>query len=252
MVMKIETNDWADLPFFLALSRAGSLRAASDMLRATHATVNRRITQLEAFYGVRLFERSVEGLSLTAAGEELLPMAIKAEEAILRGRRKLSGLDQKPIGRVRISTPPGLTEGILAPILASFTQKHPDIDLEIVVTNAFQDLTRHEIDVSVRIAHSVSDDVVGRKLLQYASGIYATRDYVEKYAPTAGPQGEGLTWLGWGDRETLPDWVRKSPFPKATLRHTIREATMQIAMVRAGVGMSTLPILCRIFIPNSS
>lgn len=248
--MDIKPTDWADLPFFLAVSRTGSLRSAADGLNATHATVNRRISQLEASYGVQLFERSVEGLRLTPAGEDLLPLAIAAEEAVATGRRRLSGRDQRPEGRVRLSIPPAFANALLSPILADFAQKHPQIELELRVTDRFEDLARHEADVSVRVAYSVSDDVVGRKVLQYATAIFASRDYIDEYLPKAGPRGEGLTWIGWGDTAAVPDWVARSPFPKARVFHTVRDGLMQMALVRDGMGMSILPCFASAMVPE--
>lgn len=239
--MDWKPSDWADLPYFLAVARTGSLRAAADVLAATHATVNRRISQLEAGFGVQLFERSVEGLTLTPAGEELLPLAIKAEEAVTSGRRRLSGRDQRPEGRVRLSIPPALAQKIVAPLIASFDAKHPGIEVEINVTDRFEDIARHETDVSLRVAFSVADDVVGRRVLQYTVAEMASPDYIDAHFPTAGPGGEGLTWIGWGDVQSVPDWVARSPFPKAQVRHTVREGTLHVGLVQAGLGMSILP-----------
>ena len=81
--------DWARLPYFLAVARGGSLRAAAEATGGTHATVDRNLKALETTYGVRLFERSKAGLVLTPAGEALVPMAEEAEAAVIAGRRRL-------------------------------------------------------------------------------------------------------------------------------------------------------------------
>ncbi len=130
---------------------------------------------------------------------------------------------------------------LLAPMLAEFAENYPKIDIEIVVTDHFQDISRHETDISVRIAHNVSDDVVGRKIIQYASALYASKSYIEANLHKAGPQGEGLVWTGWEANDSVPDWVKASPFPKAEIRHVSHEALMQLKMVRLGIGMSYLP-----------
>ncbi len=77
--------DWARIPYFLEVARSGSLRAASDALGGTHATVDRNLKALESEYGVRLFDRSRNGLTLTAAGETLLPIAEEVERSIISG-----------------------------------------------------------------------------------------------------------------------------------------------------------------------
>lgn len=240
------------MPFFLEVARSGSLRAAAETLGATHATVDRNLRALEDAYGVRLFERSRTGLALTRAGETLLPLAEEAEHSVMTARRRLQGLDQEAAGSVRLSVPTPFATVILPDILVKFERDNPGINLDVTVTNKLQSITRSETDVSVRIAHQVDDDVVGRKVLQYAIGIYASRAYVEETGAQARPgyAGAGLKWVGWGDSGSLPDWVRQSPFPKAEVRYRVRSPSMITHMVRAGLGMSYLPCWVAHFVPD--
>jgi len=233
--------DWAELPYFLAVARSGSLRAASQSVGGSHATIDRHLKALEASYGVRLFERSTTGLGLTLAGEQLLPLAEAAETAVINARRRVQGLDREAAGAVRVTVPPSLAYNVLPPIFARFCARHPDIELDIVVTDRIQDLARLEVDVSVRVAHQVTDDVVGRRLLRYASGVYASQGYLDRHWAGRGSGGEGLHWIGWGDSVARPDWVRDSPFPRAPLRHNARDGYMITHMVKQGLGMSYLP-----------
>lgn len=233
--------DWTRMPFFLAVARTGSLRAASDELKATHATVDRNLRALEEEYGVRLFERSRQGLSLTEAGQMLLPFAEEAEVSLISARRKLQGLDSEPRGLVRLSIPTTFAYIVLPSILAKFERKYADIELQVRVTNQFEDLNRSEADVSVRIARSVDENVVGRKVLQYTGGVFGSRDYIARHWDNAGPQGEGLQWIGWGDNSPLPDWVKAGPFPKARVRYNLKSPNLIMKMVEAGMGMSNLP-----------
>lgn len=237
-----ESNvDWARLPYFLEVARTGSLRAAAGSLGGTHATVNRNLRALEAAYGVRLFDRSRNGLSLTPAGEALLPIAEEAERLVISGRRKLQGLDHEATGTVRLSLPTVFASAIVPEILVRFTETYPEIDLDVSATNRFENINRSETDVSVRIAHNVDDDVVGRKVLQYAQGIFASKDYLDAHYEGAGTLGEGLCWIGWGATGGKPSWVEDSPFPKAQVRNCIRSPTLVTHMVANGAGMSYLP-----------
>jgi DNA-binding transcriptional LysR family regulator len=257
--------DWTELPFFLAAARTGSLRAASAIVGGSHATIDRHLRALEASYGVRLFERSTTGLILTSAGQQLLPLAEEAETAVIKARRRVQGLDREAAGTVKVTVPPSLAYNALPPIFARFCARHPEIELDIVVTDQIQDLARLEVDVSVRVAHEVTDDVVGRRLLRYASGVYASQGYLDRHWAQRGHGGEGLHWIGWGDTVaqsdtgpvpksspvhdngwppgigSVPDWVRNSPFPRASLRHNARDGYMITHMVKEGLGMSFLP-----------
>ena len=131
--------DWGSMPYFLAVARQGSLRGAAQALGATHATVDRQLRGLEQDYGVRLFDRTRGGMSLTLAGEQLLPVAEQAEEAMIDARARMMGLDQAPTGQVHVSVPPVMAHGLLPPIFAAFAKAHPEIDLRITVTNRFED-----------------------------------------------------------------------------------------------------------------
>ncbi len=239
--VRIKPADWGDLPYFLAIARSGSLRAAAAHLGVNHATIARRLANLETDYAVRLFDRSVDGLVLTQAGEELLPIAERAEAEVLGARRKLCGLDNRPSGIIRVTLPPSLAYVFVSPMLTRFSERYPDIHLDIQITNSFRDLNKHEADVSIRLAFSVTDDVVGRRVMQYQKGIYASKDYVRQHRAAFDGDGTGLTWIGWGDEDANPEWARKSPFPKARIQHAVPEGVMQREMARAGMGMTFLP-----------
>src|ERR1700760_4556760 len=71
--------DWDDVRYFLAVARGGSVRAAAGRLGVNHATVLRRIAQLEDRLGVHMFEKLPSGYRLTEAGEEVLAFAHQME-----------------------------------------------------------------------------------------------------------------------------------------------------------------------------
>ncbi|MCP5087499.1 MAG: LysR family transcriptional regulator [Rhodobacteraceae bacterium] len=246
----MKAMDWAQLPYFLAVARTGSLRAAADLMGGTHATVDRHLRALEATYGVRLFERSTVGLNLTPAGESLLPLVEAAENSVIGARRRIEGLDKEAAGVVRVTAALFLAHDILSPIFARFATHYPDIELDISVTDRFKDLNRSEADVSIRVAYEVSDDVIGRRVLQYATGIFASRDYLAKNWGKRGAKGEGLHWIGWGDATVTPDWVRDSPFPRAILRHAVSDGLLVKSMVQQGMGMSYLPCFVQKYTPG--
>jgi DNA-binding transcriptional LysR family regulator len=236
--------NWSAMPYFLAIAREGSLRAAAQSLGATHATVDRHVKALEESYGVRLFDRTRGGMFLTPAGESLLPLAETAEEAMNGARARVLGLDQEAVGTVSISVPPVLAYDLLPDIFGSFSDAYPDIKLQITVTNKFEDLNRLAADVSIRVAYDVTDDVVGRKLAQTAIGLYCSPKYLAEKVPLAGPDGEGLEWVAWTDTDDVQKWASRTPYAKAGTRHLAREVVMQKEMIRAGMGFGYLPTSC--------
>lgn len=229
--------DWEQMPYFLAVARTGSLRAAGEQLNATHGTVNRHIQALETSYGVQLFLRTRSGLQLTNAGRSLVPIAEDAETLFLGARRRLQGLDREEAGIVRFSLTGVMAYDIVSPILVKFFEEYPEIDLEISVSDRFQDINRLETDVSLRYADKIEDDVVARKLFPLALGPYASRRYLETHLPNAGPKGEGLHWIGWDETNRNPDWVKQSSLPNAEVRHATTDHIMQLNLARAGFGI---------------
>ena len=230
--------DWDTLRIFLAAHRAGSLRAASEELKNGHATVRRAIERLETSLQTRVFERSGTGLRLTSAGELLLTHAEQIEKQTLDIERQLYGQDNIPRGRITVSIPPSFAGSFFAPILASFAAAYPEIDVDVIATNAISDLERHEADISIRAAHRVEDDVVGRRLVDYVAAAFASPDYLARNPDLATGNSGGANWLGWGDGGA---WIKETPFPDAPQRHSLFEVFMQIESAAKGLGMIWIP-----------
>lgn len=101
--MSFAATYWEQMPYFLAVAREGSLRAAAIKLGTTHAKLNRHIQALEAAYGTELIWRGRRGVTLTDAGQKLLPVAEEAELLFLQAQRNLFGLDKQESGDIHFS-----------------------------------------------------------------------------------------------------------------------------------------------------
>ncbi len=229
--------DWEQMPYFLAVARSGSLRAAAEAMGTSHVKVNRRLNALEAAYGVALVRRSRQGVELTPAGEHLLPMAEEAEITFLHARRSLQGLDQQMQGDIRFSVSGPIAYYLMAPILATFSKLNPKINLRIHVSTQLEDPKLAETDVSLRMIYEVNDDAILKKLFSIGIGTYAHKDYLAEQLPKSGSRGEGLLWIGAGT-ERKPQWVSDSPFPNANLQHVLGDPLMYLELVATGLGMA--------------
>ena len=240
MVQGLTNIDWDDMRYFLAVARSGTLRGGADAIKVNHATVSRRLASLEDSYGARLFDRSKSGLVLTQLGEELLPHAERVEEEITAASRSLTGRDSRPSGPIYFSMPTTMSQSSLPQDLTDFARAYPDIELHIQVTDVMLDLVRREADVSLRVAYEVTEDVVGRRLLQYVKAAYCSPAYAETMKDNG---GTGLSWIGWneGAGETTAQWIRESPYPHAILKHRVPEGGMQSALAASGMGLTYAP-----------
>ncbi|QMU58849.1 MAG: LysR family transcriptional regulator [Boseongicola sp.] len=239
-------TNWEQMPYFLAVSRTGSLRGAAEALGTTHAKINRHIQALETAYGMQLLRRTRSGVSLTKAGEMLLPVAEEAETLFLRAQQRLTGLDKQEVGSIRFSLTGTMAYDIVSPILIRFFDLYPEIDINIRVSDRFDDIAKLETDVSLRVAHEVTDDAVARKLFPLALGYYASPAYLERHFAASGPKGEGLHLLGWDEINRHPDWQKSSPFPLAEVRHATMDHVMQLNLARQGFGVvRTMPVFAK-------
>lgn len=231
--------NWDDLKYFLAVARTGSLRAGAAAINANHTTLTRRISVMEDRLGTRLFDRSRSGLSLTQLGEDLLPHAQRVETEMMAASRTLIGRDAQPSGTIYVTLPHGLAMTSLMDDFATFSDLYPEITLNLNFTNDVRDLMRREADVSLRIADQVTDDVVGRKLVQMSQAAYCSRTYAERIRDNA---GAGLSFIGWHEPEdaTTAQWIQHSFYPKAQLKHRVSELVPLITLAASGLGMAYL------------
>ncbi len=239
MLQESHAFNWDDLKVFLAVARTGTIRGGAESILINHTTLTRRLSLMEERLGSRLFDRSKQGLALTQLGEDLLPYAERVEEEMTAASRVVIGRDARPSGTVYLTLPHGLAMTSIMDDLAAFANLYPDIILNMNFTNDVADLTRREADVSLRVAHEVSDDVVGRKLVQMSQAAYCSKDYAARIRDNG---GEGLNLIGWHEPEgdVTAKWVKDSCYPKAQLKHRVSELVPLITLAASGLGMAYL------------
>src|SRR3982074_2909304 len=225
--------DWDDVRYFLAVARGGSVRAAAERLGVNHATVLRRIAQLEERLGVHMFEKLPSGYRLTAAGEEVLEFADQLEARVF-------GRDQSVRGLLRVTLAPPLATHLLMPDFADFARLHPDIEMEILSSGELANLTSREADVALRVVYdrkTLPLNLHGLKGPELFGGVYMSRDRLAAWR-AGGP--DDIRWIVISIHG-IPDWASEGEVRTTgvAFRHTDAEA--QIVAVRQGLGITTLP-----------
>lgn len=233
--------DWDDLRVFLAIHRAGTLRGAARVLAVNHATVTRRLGQLESALEVRLFDRRPDGFVASQAGEDLLATAERVEAELGAVHRRIGGRDSSPRGMVRLSIPPAMLRSFLAAELVVFAKRHPGIELEVDASHSFSDLGRREADVAIRMADEVEEDLVGLRVIRYRKAIYASPAYIADAGDGTRFEPERHCWIGWRDGQPRPDWTRDTPFPDLPVRHRLFSNLLQLEAAKEGLGLALLP-----------
>jgi DNA-binding transcriptional LysR family regulator len=195
---------WDDLRLFLLLCRTGTLTGAARALGVHPSTAHRRLAELETALGTQLFERAPSGLTPTAAGEAMRPLAGRVEEDVDAVLRAVAGLDRSPRGSVHLTAPEPLLPILVEP-LACFRSDFPAIDLQVSFADRFFDLSRREADVALRPSPAPPEDAVGRRLGGVAWAVYVSPAMVGKRSI------EGLPWAVYGDsmaRLAASEWWR--------------------------------------------
>lgn len=221
---------------FIAIAELGSLSAAAKQLQVTQPTISRRLAELERVMGDSLFERTVEGTSLTSFGEQLLEPARRMAEQAGEVERVASGASREPSGVVRITAAPGLAFHVLAPFAALARKKLPDIRLEVSSTTAYVDLARREADLAIRFDKPPQRDLLLLATMTHPVRAYASRAYAERL-----PRGYGLAdvdWIGWPPAQARlpPNPQLAARIPNFTPIFTSNDFLVQLRAAEAGVG----------------
>jgi len=170
---------WDDLRVFLEVARTGKVTTAGRALGMDYTTVGRRIRALEESLGTLLFDKSkARGYEITVDGERLRAHAETMAAAADALRNE--ALDESRLlrGQVRIGTTEGFGNYFLAPQLARFQLRHPELRVDLLPVPRFVNLSKREADLAITIEPPKGGPYVCSKLSDYHLRLYATREYL--------------------------------------------------------------------------
>ncbi len=173
--------DWNLLKSFLAVAETGSLSAGARRLRSSQPTLGRHIGELEGQLGLTLFERVPRGMALTEAGVQMLEYArrIAADTAALS--LAATGRAQEIAGTVRVTASEIVAHFLLPGIIVALRQAEPRLQIEIVSSNAVQNLLTRDADIAIRMTPPAQAELIARKVADVAMGIFAAPAYLERH-----------------------------------------------------------------------
>lgn len=178
--MNASGPDWSLYRSFLAILQAGSLSAAARALGLTQPTLARHVAALEEAVGLTLFTRSQQGLAPTEAALELKPYAEQLAATTAAMLRAASGQGQGISGSVRVSASEIIGSQVLPAIFAGMRAMHPALEIELVLSNAVENLLRRDADIAVRMVEPVHEALVVKRIGRVTVGLHAHRDYLAR------------------------------------------------------------------------
>ena len=177
----MNSMNWDGFRYFTTAAEVGSLSAAAKILDSNQSTVGRHIDALESALGIKLFQRSVKGLSLTEEGQAIYEQSQHIQNSIIKIQRVVQGGEATASGTVRLSLPEGLGQEVLIPALDKFYQQYPKVKLVFNVSATTANLTQGEADVAVRLFRPEESDLVIKYLGEMKLGLYASKNYKKNY-----------------------------------------------------------------------
>ena len=176
-----------EMQTFAAVVDAGSFVKAADALEMSKAAVSRYVGELEARLGVRLLQRTTRRLSLTDEGQafyarskELLASLEDAEVEITARSARASGL-------LRINAPYSFGIGHLAPLWGDFHAQHPQVTIDLTLSDRVVDLVDEGYDIAIRIAQLPNSTLVSKRLATTRVVLCASPGYLEEHGTPRHP-----------------------------------------------------------------
>jgi DNA-binding transcriptional LysR family regulator len=178
-----------DLILFAHVIDAGSFTRAAELTGLPKSTLSRRLSDLENALGERLMQRSTRKLVLTDFGESILVHARRLVDETEAATALALHRQVAPHGTLRVSLPPEYRELALVEVITEFTQRYPNVRLELDLSPRRVDLIAERFDVAVRAATQLPDDstLVARHITTLQNGLYASPRYLKRYGRPAQP-----------------------------------------------------------------
>lgn len=171
----------SELLLFATLVKAGSLTAAARKLDVTTPAVSKRLAQLEGRLGVRLLNRTTRRVSLTHEGEVFLEGARRILGDIDEMESVVSSSRAAPRGLLRVNAPMGFGRSYIAPAISDFAKKHPDVEVQLQLTDHPLILADESIDVGIRFGEIPDTRMIARRIAPNLRLICASPLYLRKH-----------------------------------------------------------------------
>ncbi len=185
----MERNDLSILAAFLAVAEERSFTRAAKRLGVSPSAMSHAIRGLEEDIGVRLLSRTTRSVAPTEAGERLLARLRPGLADIQDALDQLSGLRDRPAGRVRLLVPRLAGTRVLGPRLAQFTRDYPDVVLDITADDSRLDIVAGGFDAGIHFGEYIQKDMIAVRVSKdHRAAIVGAPSYFESRPKPKSPR----------------------------------------------------------------
>lgn len=196
--------DWDLIRAFLSVIETGSLTAGAALFGASQPTLSRKIEEMELRIGTALFERAGRGLRLTAAGEALVEPARQVKLAAQALSLTALTHSQELAGTVRLTASEMTATYLLPEVVAKLRLSHPEIQVEILVSNQVENLLERHADIALRHARPTQSGLIARRVSELEIGAFAHADYLARAGGTIDHDRlDSYHWIGYDNSDAL-------------------------------------------------
>ena len=181
------SRDLNDTLVFVKVVEHGSFISAARALRLPKTTVSRKVQDLETRLGAQLLHRTTRKLGLTEAGNIYFEHSQRISRELDEAESAVSELQGGPRGWLRLTAPYSLGITWIAPLLGEFRARHPEVRVDMVLSNESLDLIDKEIDVALRVGNLPDSGLVARRLTVFRTQVYASPSYLARHGEPLHP-----------------------------------------------------------------
>lgn len=237
--------DLNDLQFFAMVVEHGGFAAAERALGVPKSRLSRRIAQLENELGVRLLQRSTRKFAVTDVGQSVYRHAQTMLAEAQAAREAVDRVSAAPRGLIKVSCPVSIAQELVGPILPDFMKKHPQVRVQMHVSNRRVDVIQEGFDVALRVRSQLTDDgeMVARSFGQLRELLVASPKYLDRTGrPQVPADLVGHTTLSMSEDDARQRWTLHGPegqVQKVELQPTLmaHDFPLLMAAAREGLGV---------------
>ncbi|MBH3416448.1 LysR family transcriptional regulator [Pseudomonas putida] len=238
-------NPYEDMRIFAQVMEAGSFTAAADRLGMSKQSVSRRLMQLEERLGVRLLNRSTRRLDATPLGQHYYQSALRLLGEVQQVEHDISGQAQALRGTLRLSAPLSFAMSHLGCLLTEFLQLHPQVDVEVDLSDRAVDLIGEGYDLALRIGGLEDSSLIARRIASVERVYCASPAYLQARGVPLKPEDlAGHDYLPYGHSRQV-QWQFRQGGKAQAIQVTGRMRANNGELLRdaaiAGMGVTYLP-----------